>query len=152
MSKLKLLASDTDDLAIIAAAMQDAIVNIGGIHFEKTARALSLRMSRFTHERAIIKDAEAKNTTIKDKASRVEAGLRIDGVLSLQSRGLDQENPKAFAVVLDMTFTPIDVLSGHIDIIFAGGGQLRARVEALDVILADTDNSRATKAIPSHDT
>ncbi|MEP1231425.1 MAG: DUF2948 family protein [Litorimonas sp.] len=142
MDKLKLIASDHDDLAIIAAALQDAIVKVSGLHYDKTARALTLRMSRFRHE--------ANNP--KNKANRVEAGLRIDGVLSLQSRGIDRANPEAFAVILDVKFTSDDELSGTIDIVFAGGGEIRAHVEALDVILADTDNMRETKIIPSHDT
>jgi len=146
MRKLKLLASDTQDLAIIGAAVQDAIITIGGIHFDKTARALSLRMSRFRHE------ADDR----KNKAQRVEAGLRIDGVLGLQSRGVSRDSDESFAVILDVTFEPSDKPnedpSGYLSVLLAGGGVLRAHVEALDVILADTDNARMTKARPSHDT
>ena len=145
MRKLRLIASDTQDLSVMAAAVQDAIVNIGGIHFDAAARALTLRMTRFRHE-----EASGKN-----KGQRVEAGLRIDGVLALQSRGIDRENPDSFAVILDMSFEPSDNPaedpSGYLSLLLAGGGELRANVEALDLILADTDNARMTKAMPSHD-
>jgi len=138
MRKLNLIATDIEDLAIISAAIQDAIVNIGGIHFDKSTRALTLRMSRFSHE-------------AKDKIQRVEAGLRIDGVLGLQSQGINRENPESFAVILDLAFEALNELSGYLNIQLAGGGILRAEVEALDIILADTDNMRATKIKPSHD-
>jgi len=143
--KLKLIASDAQDLGVMAAAMQDAIVNIGGIHFNKTARSLTLRMSRFRHELS----------SNKAKAQRVEAGLRVDGVLSLQSRGINRDNAASFAVILDVSFEastkPSEDPSGHLNILLAGGGVLRAHIEALDLILADTDNARMTKAAPNHD-
>ena len=137
MRKLKLIASDKDDLAVISAAVQDAIINVGGIHFDKTARALTLRMSRYTHE-------------AKDKTQRVEAGLRIDGVLALQSRSISRDSKDAFTVILDIEFVPSDALAGQLNIILAGGGVLRAEVEAVDVILADTENARITKTKPNH--
>ncbi len=138
MHKLKLIAADADDLAVISAAVQDAIVNIGGIHFDKTARALTLRMSRYAHE-------------TQDKSMRVEAGLRIDGVLTVQSRGINRDNPDAFAIILNIEFERTDAISGHLNLLFAGGGVLRVTIEAIDVILADTDNTRVTQARPSHD-
>lgn len=145
VKKLKLIASDAEDLTVLAAAMQDAIVNIGGIYFDSSARALTLRMTRFVYEAK-----EAHN-----KARRVEAGLRVDGVLSLQSQGINRENTDSFMVILDVGFepsaNPSEDPSGYLNILLAGGGQLRAHVEALDLILADTDNSRVTKVTPNHD-
>lgn len=139
MAKLKLLANDAEDLEIISAAVQDAIVNMGGIYFDKPARALTLRMSRYAHES-------------KTGQRRVEAGMRIDGVLSVQSREIDRSDKSAFAVILKAEFTPSDAPAGELTVQFAGGGQIRVQVEALDVILADTDNTRKTKSVPKHDT
>lgn len=145
MKKLKLLAADIQDLTVMASAMQDAIVNIGGIYFDKDARALTLRMTRYAYE--------ANDN--KNKPRRVEAGLRIDGILSLQSQGIDRKNAASFMVILDINFepsaTPSDDPSGQLNILFAGGGMLRAHIEALDLILADTDNNRVTKMTPNHD-
>ena len=133
---LRLLAQDTDDLKIIASAVQDAILRVGDVRFDPVGRSVSLRLSRFRHESA--------------KPARMEAGLRFDGVMRLQSSGYDRTNTDAFAVLLDMTFEPTDAPSGFVVLHLAGGGALRMEVEGLDVLLADTGNVRPTRARPDH--
>ena len=75
-------------------------------------------------------------------------------MLGLQSRGINRDNDDSFAVILDMSFEPSDVPdedpSGYLSLLLAGGGELRAHVEALDLILVDTDKTRMTKAKPNH--
>ena len=134
---LKLLANDADDLKIIAAALQDAILRVGDIRYDPVARAVSLRMTRFRHE--------------ANKAQRVECGVRIDGVMGLQSRGIEQGKHDAFMVVLDVTYEEADAPAGFVDITLAGGGALRLTVEGLDLILSDVGEGRATTAKPDHD-
>lgn len=133
---LKLLASDTDDLKVIASALQDAILRVGDIRFDPVARSVSLRLSRFRHE--------------QDRAERIECGVRIDGVLTVQSQGVKREAENAFVVVLDVVFELTDAPAGHIDFIFAGGGTLRLSVEGLDLLLADVGNGRKTRSEPDH--
>lgn len=134
---LKLLANDADDLKIVASALQDAILRVGDIRYDPVARSISLRMTRFRHEAS--------------KAERVECGVRIDGVMALQSQGIERGKPDAFMVVLDIRFAPADAPAGHIDIILAGGGVLRLAVEGLDLLLSDVSEGRPTKSKPDHD-
>ncbi len=137
MTKLRLLAQDKDDLPLIASAVQDAIMRVGDVRFDRKARYVSLRLSRYRHE--------------VGTPSRIESGLRIDGVMSFQSHGIDTANPDALAVMLDMTFEPIDDLAGMVVLTFAGGGAMRLEVEAVDVTLADIGKPRNTKSVPDHD-
>ena len=51
MSALKWLAKDADDLGIVAAALQDAILRVGEISYASQARSVSLRLWRYSHER-----------------------------------------------------------------------------------------------------
>jgi len=44
---LRLLAQDADDLAVISAALQDAVARIGDIRFEASARRLTVALNRF---------------------------------------------------------------------------------------------------------
>lgn len=134
---LKLLANDADDLKIVASALQDAILRVGDIRYDPVARSVSLRMTRFRHE--------------TKKAERVECGVRIDGVMALQSRGIERGKPDAFMVVLDVTFAPTDEPGGFVDVTLAGGGALRLSVEALDLILSDAGPGRTTRIKPDHD-
>lgn len=134
---LKLLANDADDLKIIASTLQDAILRVGDIRYDPVARSVSLRMTRFRHE--------------TKKAERVECGVRIDGVMGLQSRGIERGQPDAFLVLLDLTFEHDDAPAGHVDVTLAGGGALRLTVEGLDLMLSDVGESRRTRVKPDHD-
>ena len=156
--KLKLIIADRDDLLVLSSLLQDAIIKIGDIRFDKSARSVNMRFSRYAHEQTKREDAKRESITVKpnknDKGLRIESGLRIDGVNNLQSRDINQNNPKAFAVLLGIEFTPsvnAEALpEGDLDFIFAGGGILRLAVEALDLSFTDTDNRRMTSSQPQH--
>ncbi|WP_409434012.1 DUF2948 family protein [Litorimonas sp. RW-G-Af-16] len=137
MSKLRLLAKDPDDLPLIASAVQDAILRVGDIRYDAKGRFLSLRLSRYMHE--------------TKKPQRIESGLRIDGVMSLQSKGVDRSHDDAVTVLLDATFDMTDAPAGTLLLTFAGGGAFRLSVEAMDITLADIGDPRTTKSIPKHD-
>jgi len=47
---LQLLAEDQDDLAVISAALQDAIAKVGDISYEAKARRLTIALNRFRWE------------------------------------------------------------------------------------------------------
>ena len=75
MNKLRLRASDTGDLEIIAGAVQDSIFQVGQSRYDKAGLSFTLRLSRYMRE--------------MDTPHRVESGLRFDGVLSVKSQGVD---------------------------------------------------------------
>lgn len=133
---LKLIANDSDDLKIVASALQDAILRVDDIDYNVDDRSVTLRMSRFRHEAR--------------KAERVETGLRIDGVTAIQSQGIDRTNPDAFLVLLDASLSEDDAPAGLLTLTFAGGGALRLQIEALDMILADVSEGRRTRHRPDH--
>ena len=134
---LKLRAEDQSDLAIISAAVQDAIIRVGDLRYDPVGRSLTLRLSRYQNETST--------------GTRIEAGLRIDSVMRMQSMGFDRSNPDAFAVILNLTFEPIDAPEGTLSIHLAGGGVLKATVECLDIILLDIGSPRKTSRTPDHD-
>lgn len=137
MTELKLLASDTSDLEVIASAVQDSIFQIGQTKFDKAGRSFTLRLSRYMHE--------------AEKPHRIESGLRFDGVMSVSSQGVAMEKGEAFAVILGLDFTADDSPAGQVFLKLAGGGAIRIAVEAIDVTLADHGEARKTKRIPAHD-
>ena len=47
---LRLLAQDADDIAIISAAMQDAVAKVGDINYEAKARRLTIAFNRYCWE------------------------------------------------------------------------------------------------------
>lgn len=134
---LKLKAECVDDLAVLSAALQDAIGQVGDIRFDSRARSLTLRVSRFQHER--------------QKTSRVLTGIRIDSVLGVKARGIDRKDPTAMIVILALEFeTHPKNPSGILRIILAGDGEFAVDVECIDIIMADVSAPRNTNKRPLH--
>jgi len=139
-SGLKLRAETEDDLIVISSALQDAILKVGEIIYNNRGRFLTIRLSRFRHEQ-------------DKKSERVQTGLRIDSVLNIKSRALDRADPDAYAVLLSLRFEASkekDDPSGLIHLVLAGGGEIAIKVECIDIILADTAETRETDKLPLH--
>ena len=137
MTALKWLAKDADDLGVVAAALQDAILRVADITFAPSKRSLSVRLCRFRNESA--------------RSERVLTGLRFDDVLSVQARGIDRSDPEAMLVLLDVNFTPDDSPPGGvITLLFSGNGEVRMSIEAIEVICADVSDPKPTDKVPLH--
>ena len=93
-TQLRLLAQDADDLAIVSAAMQDAVVKVGDIRFEPRARLLTIGFNRYRANTLLfdgrhlsgavedpIVDAEAKKAALVE--AREELGLVQEDVLAI---------------------------------------------------------------------
>ena len=137
MTGLKWLAKDVDDLQIIASVLQDAILRVADISYSPVSRSLSLRFWRFRNE--------------SRTPERILTGLRLDDVLNVQVRGIERSDPEALLVFLDMRFTPDETkIGGEMNLYFAGGGELRLKVEAIELICADVSDPQPTDKVPLH--
>lgn len=134
---LRLLAQDADDLAIISAAVQDAVLRVGDIVFEPNARRLTLALNRYRWESG---DGE-----------RVRSGLQFAGVLKVQTRKVKRSAPGAILELLAVSFTPAEPPGGTITFSFAGGADLRAAVECVEGVMADVSRPWSAKHQPAHD-
>ncbi|MDO9337550.1 MAG: DUF2948 family protein [Caulobacter sp.] len=136
---LRLIAEDGEDLAVISAALQDAVGKVGDIRFEATARRLTLGLNRFRWE------AQGK------AGERVRSGLQIGGVLQVRSLRLRREAKDAVLSLMGIGFEPGEAPGGTLVLTFAGGGELRAEVECVDAALADVSSPWPTPRRPAHD-
>ena len=134
---LRLLAQDADDLAVISAALQDAVAKVGDINFEAKARRLTIAFNRFRWE------AGAKQ--------RVRSALQLGGVLKVQARKLRRDRKDAVIELLALSFEPGEAPGGTLTFSFAGGGDLRAEVECVDAVLADLSHPWPTPRTPAHE-
>ena len=133
---LRLLAQDPEDLAIISAAMQDAVAKVGEISYEAKARRLTMAFNRYRWETG--------------ESQRVRSGLQLGGVLKVQTRKIRRGARDAVLEVLAVTFEPGEAPGGTITISCAGGGDLRAVVECIDAVLADVSQPWPTPRTPTH--
>ncbi len=138
---LRLLAEDAEDVAIISAALQDAVVQIGDIHYEPRARRITLALNRFCWEQAGRGPA----------CERVRAALQIGSVLGVKARRLRREPREAVVELLAVDFHPGEPPGGKVLLSFAGGADLSIEVECLDAVLADVSQPWPAARTPSHD-
>jgi hypothetical protein len=133
---LRLLAQDADDLAIISAAMQDAVAKIGDINFEAKGRLLTIAFNRYCWE--------------SGGSTRVRSALQLGGVMKVQARRIRRGARDAVLEVLAVSFDEGAAPGGMVTISCAGGGDLRAEVECIDAVLADVSEPWPTPRAPAH--
>jgi hypothetical protein len=136
---LRLLAEDADDLAVISAALQDAVTRIGDILWEPRGRRLTIAFNRFRWE------AKA------GPGQRVRSGLQLGGVLQVKGRKLRRESSEAVLELLALSFEPGEAPGGTIIFAFAAGGDLAASVECIDAALADLSQPWSAPHKPAHE-
>lgn len=136
---LKLRATDADDLAVIGACLQDAVLPMGEMAFQQAERRFALVASRFRWE-----DAEGERVEGRIY-ERVYCGLRFDGVKSVKFKGLDRGRRSEILELLT-----VEAGEGHIDLVFAGGGQVRLDVDRIVCHLEDIDEPWPTQWRPAH--
>lgn len=136
-SRLQLLAQDAEDLAVLSAALQDAVAKVGDIHFEPSAQRLTVSLNRYCWE--------------SGGKARVRAALQLGSVLGVQARRLRRDAPQAVLSLLALTFEPGEAPGGVITLSFSGGGDLRCQVECIDAVLADLSQPWTTPRRPRHE-
>ncbi|MDP1873715.1 DUF2948 family protein [Phenylobacterium sp.] len=135
---LRLTAQDAEDLAVLSAALQDAVGKIGDIRFEARTRLLTLALNRYRWEAG--------------GRSRVRTALQFGSVEAVEARRLRRDAPDAVVELLALTFEPDDEPpGGSLILSFAGGGDLKVKVECVDAVLADVSAPWPTPRTPRHE-
>jgi hypothetical protein len=137
---LRLLAEDEDDLAVISAALQDAVAKVGDIEWDAKGRRFTLALNRYLWE-----------TPGGLLGNRIRAGLQFGSALSVKSRNLRREAADAVVELLAVSFEPGEAPGGSIRLAFAGGGDLELTVECVDAALADLSAPWPTPSTPAHE-
>ncbi len=140
-SELKLLALDGEDLDIVSAHVQDAVVRVGDMGFAKAERRFVMLMNRYAWEAG---DA-------RGRGERRRAGLHFDFVDNAHAQGFDLKAKDGVLELLAVRFIPGNEPGGEVLLTFAGGGTVRLEVECLEARLRDLGGVWAAKAQPRHD-
>lgn len=139
---LKLLIQDAEDLAVVAAHLQDAVLRVGDLCYRPRERRFVFMLNRFCWE-----DAARRVGPFK----RTRAGLHFDGVTAVKCRNIDARKTDDVLELLTIVFTPGEAPGGEIELVFAGDAALRLTVECIDGALADITKPWLTLARPCHD-
>lgn len=130
---IALRAETKDDLPVIAALVQDAVLPITEIAWEAKSRRLALLINRFRWEDKAQAEAE------KRPYERVRSLLVISDVTHVSSMGIDRSDRDVVLSILDITFEETEGGAGRVTLTLAGDGALAADVECLDVDLRDVE-------------
>ncbi|WP_334145312.1 DUF2948 family protein [Hyphomicrobium sp.] len=143
MSDLKLIALDAEDLAVIAAHLQDAVLRIEDMAYLKGDRRFAIVVNRFDWD-------HAAKTGSGDAFVRKRSGVRFEHVLKAQVQGIDLTKKDQVLSLLTLTFAPREAPHGTITITLAGGGAVRLDVECIEAALSDLGAAWATARKPEH--
>jgi hypothetical protein len=134
---LKLRALDTEDLKVISAHMQDALVRVADIRFDAKQRKFALLANRFAWE------AQPSN-------ERRRTGLHFENVLAASRKGFKQSASGVILSLLAISFTETDAPAGDVLLTFSGGHEIRLKVEYLDCMLRDLGAAWSADTKPDH--
>jgi hypothetical protein len=141
MDLLKLVALDQEDLAVVSAHLQDAIVRVGDLTYLPQEKRFALMARRF--------DWEANPN---EPPRRRLTGLHFERVTAVRVRGIDRGNPDAVVSLLAITFEETDNPSGTATLIFAEGGAIQLDVECIELQMKDLGPVWEAEGRPSHET
>lgn len=167
--RLKLRAHDIEDMDVIAACLQDALVPLSEVAFVEGERRFVLVCNRFMWERTpegvpSVEPAPAEPEPAAEEASegeprdasfeeaearpafyRTNCGLTFDRVRRVAVRGLDLKDRQQILNLLTVSTEP-----RRITLLFSGGGLIRLDVSQLRCHLEDLGEPWPTWSRPEH--
>lgn len=135
---LKLSALDAEDLGVISAHMQDAVMRVGDLSFAPKRQQFALVANRFAWDAS-------------QSRQRRRAGLHFDRVTGVKALRLDRTDPEVILSLLSISFVETDSPAGEIVLTFSGGATLRLMVECIEAGLSDMGPAWETAHTPTHE-
>jgi hypothetical protein len=145
MDELKLVALDKDDIEVVSAHVQDALVRVADIFWLPREHRFVMALNRFDWMTAV----DAKPAAKADYR-RCRTALRFERVNACKCRNLDQADKSARLNLLAVEFAENDSPAGVVMLTFSGGGVIRLEVECLEAELADLGEVSAAALCPDH--
>lgn len=145
MDNLKLIALDAEDLQVVSAHLQDAVLKVGDMAFVPRERRFAAILNRF--------DWTSVQPGDRTKApTRRQAALRFERVLGAQVSGIDLKAGQDVLALLALQFEPTSTEDpqGYLSLVFAGGGVVRLRVECIECEMKDLGPAWQARAVPQH--
>ncbi len=152
MTDLKLIALEPDDLQIISAHLQDAVLTVGDIAYLPREKRFASLVNRFDWSRAHQTDSGSKNASGKSAYERRRSALRLERVTAARLKNIDLADTKRVLSLLAIQFEPQveGDPAGSISLIFAADAAIRLDVECIEVEMRDLGAAWTTEMKPEH--
>jgi len=138
---LRMVAEDTDDLQVISACLQDALVPLSGMEYDQESKNFHLIANRFCWECA------PELCEGSSYYTRVASGVAFHHVKEVQKKDLNRQNKHELVNLL----TIHNDEDGCIHLIFSGGSEIKLKVDKLCCHLKDVDEPYSTSHKPCHE-
>ena len=139
---LKLIARTKDDLRVVSAYLQDAIVNISDIANLEKNKIFLMQLNRFMWE-----DVE-KGVFRKNK--RIKSVLKFDNIVKVYSKNISQMEKSKFLDFLTIETIQMPDNNYEMKLVFSGNSMIKVISEVIDVTLDDQGEAWDTKNMPKH--
>lgn len=143
---IRLRARDEEDLKVVSACLQDAIVPIGDMCFLPDESRFVLVANRFKWETA---DQTRPGPTADDDGlipyERTHCGVRIEGVTGVKLKDIDLKDRTQILELLS-----IEAVVGGVVLNFAGGGCIRLDGTTWTCFAEDLGEPWPTTCKPCH--
>lgn len=134
---LRLSALDVEDLAVISAQMQDAVLPVGAMTYQPRRQQFALLANRFAWDQA-------------EERQRRRTGLHFGRVQAVKTMNLHQHGKDEVLSLLSISFAETDAPAGEVLLTFAGGATVRLLVECLECQMTDLGPAWAAQSVPGH--
>lgn len=135
---LRLVALDTEDLAVISAQMQDAVLLVGDMTYEPKRRQFALVANRYAWDD-------------ENEKQRRRTGLHFDRVTGVKTINIARHEKDEVLSLLSVTFAETDAPSGEVLLSFSGGATVRLMVECLECQMSDLGPAWSAASTPQHE-
>jgi hypothetical protein len=134
---LKVMAHDREDLEVLSVFMQDALIPLNGMDFDKKEGIFKICASRYRWDLNLqgAKDFE-----------RIHAGVTFHDVQSVAFRGFSRSENQAHSLEL----LAIQYEAPYIYLTFAANAEIRLTVKEIHVRLKDVDDAWPVMHQPVH--
>ena len=139
---LKLIAKTEEDLRVVSAHLQDAIVNVSDVANLKKNKIFLMQLNRFMWE-----DVE-KGVFRKNK--RIRTILKFENVIKVHAKNINQSKGNKFLDFLTIETDQMIDNNYEMKIVFAGDSIIKIIAEVIEVTLDDQGEAWDTKNIPKH--
>lgn len=141
---LKLVALDADDLSVLSAHLQDAVLKVSEMAYLPAEKRFALVANRFVWE------AESALRARAGQHERRRTGVQVTRVHKAATRGLDRHDGETVLSLLALTFEAGEAPAGVVTLAFSGDVTVRLEVECCEVAMADLGGAWQTPHRPAH--
>jgi hypothetical protein len=141
---LRLRAEDAEDLSVISACLQDALVLVGDFAFDLEAHRFMFMANRFRWE------DKSHPVPVDGGFERILSGIAFDEVRAVSYRGFRRADGERLLSLLAIR-TAVGDEGGVVDLEFAAGATVRLEVGRISCRLRDVGEPYPTAWLPDHD-